>query len=1386
MRPTTKRRLLTLFVIVLAITGAGGGFLAFRLSRLEGVNKQRRANGMAAFAAGEYDQSLTLLSKYVSDNKEDSEALFALAVARSQVTMPNGQHLKTAIGYLNNYLDMKKGDSAGQHKLLDLYARVRWNPEIMALSDDILQVSPNDLPALRAKTGALKAQQKFDQALIVSEKINDLAPLDIDAQRTTFQLLAQLKRPAKDLLARAKAGLDAHPQDPRFELLQASAFDYAGDQPNADKFLMLAIGRKATDPDFVRLATKMLDGKGMFDQSQKLLEHAVTDLNDPAVLQMLVERLWQSGQIDEMAKRLEAIKPDDAKADSNLLAMKAISLLEHNQTAEALIAVKTLASRAADDEAFAWSTSIPARYAVPAPDPRKSVAALMNAANRDRDNAVVRLWLGEAYEKLNETELELGAYRAAGDIAPAWAEPHVRSAKALALTGRGQEAYDEAAIASNRNPNSLQTRIAMAMSVSALTNDSPAAVNGAALLKTVTGVQTDSPNEPQTLPMYVTLLAQSGDRAKAIAAIASATKANPPLATEALLRLAAVSNELQLDQQQAIFDAMVQAGNKSPELALARAKALLTQGKGDEGKKLLADTSAGQAGRAEWAIATAQYLEAAGDAGAAKAWNSAVEAFTTDLRVQSAFLKSATRSGDRAVWSATIDRVKTLTLEEGITWRLERARFLLNGQPSERERADAVTMLNDIIRSHPGLAEPRLMLASALLKTNNIAAAIEQLKFAAQLRPSDPQIAMSLAGLLIDSGKAIEGQAYLERLANSNQLSATGKRVVAQTLAEQGQTDRAIQLLQSIPGEDASRDALIAQLFRRSGKGTQAAALYAKIAKASPLMTDAIAATADYYFAIGDAAAAKSVLGRLKDASDAPAPGTAELIHARLAEQYQSTEEAAWWYEAAVKASPDARTTKSLAAFQLRRRQYAAAKATLAPMLAPMLAANKDDADLVAISKLADDAAAVPANVDVSMEVSILSRNPQNAAAKELFTAAVDSAAAKENAAQRAVRYKAIADRNPKFWPAAQRLINAYTESGQYDRARETCLLAATALPADPAPLQSLWRVYATQSDWNAALTVVNQWRARSMDNQKPCDTAAAEAMVGLGQSRQALAVLAPYVDAAKKNVTGSLDVIWPLGRALLQDGRAAEATALMEEAIKHNAGVRSLWLAMASDVSPDNAAAVAWIKKVSPLLNANSASDQAALARAWFAVASRYKDPAAYAESNRLLRAVAEKNDSEPSDWALLGESLRGSGDLNGAESAYREALLRGDATYSPNAMAFLLLTQDKSLDEALALATKAIAASPRTAAYFDTRGQINLRLKKFDDAIKDFDQALILQPEAIDSMVGKADALSQAGKKDKAAELLRYIDSVMARQPELSSFAKKQLAGLKAASLN
>jgi len=194
MRPTTKRRLLTLTLILLVLFGAIGGIFAYRISVINARIQQERVDGMAAYQAGDYDNALGLLSDYVGKHKDDGDALYALAVTRSQVSQPNGHHLTDAISFLNNYLDLRKGDPQGQHKLLELYSRVRWNPEILSLSDEILQRDPNDLPALRAKTAALMACASSIGAQLADAPLETVAALQTYGRELglAFQLVDDL------------------------------------------------------------------------------------------------------------------------------------------------------------------------------------------------------------------------------------------------------------------------------------------------------------------------------------------------------------------------------------------------------------------------------------------------------------------------------------------------------------------------------------------------------------------------------------------------------------------------------------------------------------------------------------------------------------------------------------------------------------------------------------------------------------------------------------------------------------------------------------------------------------------------------------------------------------------------------------------------------------------------------------------------------------------------------------------------------------------------------------------------------------------------------------------------------------------------------------------
>jgi tetratricopeptide (TPR) repeat protein len=1372
MRPKTKRRLLILLVSLVIVIGGAVTLVVMTTARKARAAQSARETGMTAFAKGDYDTALKQLSAYNAylDKKDDADAIYAQAVSRSMVVAPQKQHIKTAIDWLEHYTDLRPNDLKAYHKLLDLYTQLGRTRETIDTTDDILKIDPNDVVALRTKATTLQGQRKFKEAVAVSEKMNEVAPLDLDGQRLTYSLYAQLKRPGSEVVARAKADLAKHPDDPRMELLLAIAYGYAGENESARKMLTQAASRKAPDADFIRNATLLLDADKAFDVSRAMLTRAAADLNSPDVLQLLVQRLWQDGDIAEMGKHLAKVDANDPNVPSNLLAMKAISLYDAGDKAAGKAVVDALTKRASDDDAFGWSTAINAYYGGEK-DPRDAITALQSAANRDRDNAVIYLWMGDAYEQLGEVDLAIGAWKTAANMSPAWATPYVRMAKLLATSGRANEAYNAAQQAGQRAPKALETRVAGALALSAKLADDSQALSGAGLLRMVDEIQHDAANEPQTLPMYVTLLARSGQQEKAVAVIkgAIAPQANVPQAT--LLKLADVSGQLKLGQEQAILDAATKLGS-SPALALAVARQKQAAGQGEEAiAALRTAVTAGTADPAGWQLALQQFLDQTRPTPDAAGWKTLVEKYAADLRVQMAYLQSPVRGVDRAVWASTVDRLKSLSREEGARWRLERARFLLSGEPSERDRADATTLVNELLRINPEMAEARMMSATIHLKAGNRAQAIDQLKKAVELRPGDSQTLLTLARLLQEQGQSIESQSYLSRIVAAGELSPADTQLVAQMFADQGETTKAINLLRSLNTPDPAVQLQLAQLYRRDGRTKEAGDLFTFITAAKTPSPEAVAAAADFYFENGNAERANRVLARLDELKGSIPPGRADLIRGQLAEKYDSTDVAQKYLMAAVAASSDAESNKALAGFYLRRNDLDKARTAVIAGLA----AKKDDAELLAILKGLDGLAKVPAEHRANLAASV-SLSPSDPAITELLKVLAGPADKQLDS------LKLLGNRYSRSWPVMEQLALAYQASGSMDKARDAATRGMNAAPRDPAPARLVYQLASKTEQWSVARSAAEQWKQRAPNDARAADVAMATADLAMNRDDQVVATLKPYTDAARKDVRGWLDVLWPYCRAQLRLGHVDEVTGILLEPAKGNAGVRNVWLAMAPDVRPSALAATAWINQVAEQVSTDN-KEQATLAWAWYAVGQKYDDTASFARSAAIFRELIKRGESTLNNWVMVADALRGSNDVAGAEAAYRKAIEAGDSGYSCNALAYMLLLQDKPLDEALGFASRAIAAAPRSAQYYDTRGQIYLKLNKPQPALEDFERALAIDGGVVESSIGKADALAKLGKLDQSRLVLQQVDNILANRPLVSRYTREQLASVRQA---
>jgi len=97
-------------------------------------------------------------------------------------------------------------------------------------------------------------------------------------------------------------------------------------------------------------------------------------------------------------------------------------------------------------------------------------------------------------------------------------------------------------------------------------------------------------------------------------------------------------------------------------------------------------------GRLEWLLARARLLEAAGDDRAADAWAALLEQHPDNVRAAKAVIESNVAWNDRDLVDRAIQQVRQASGDDGIAWRLARARWILNGEPDDADRVIAQTV----------------------------------------------------------------------------------------------------------------------------------------------------------------------------------------------------------------------------------------------------------------------------------------------------------------------------------------------------------------------------------------------------------------------------------------------------------------------------------------------------------------------------------------------------------------------------------------------------------------------------------------------------------------------------------------------------------------------
>ena len=142
-----------------------------------------------------------------------------------------------------------------------------------------------------------------------------------------------------------------------------------------------------------------------------------------------------------------------------------------------------------------------------------------------------------------------------------------------------------------------------------------------------------------------------------------------------------------------------------------------------------------------------------------------------------------------------------------------------------------------------------------------------------------------------------------------------------------------------------------------------------------------------------------------------------------------------------------------------------------------------------------------------------------------------------------------------------------------------------------------------------------------------------------------------------------------------------------------------------------------------------------------------------------------------------MLGSFQYARGQHSLAESSYRTALKVRRDPMALNDLAYLLMVKGGQMDEVRNLIEEALALQPANPVLLSTRGELNLRENRLDEAERDLQQVLAAMPDHAQALLLSAQLYAARGQKDPALELAETLSE---RQGELPSEQQLQLQDL------
>jgi tetratricopeptide (TPR) repeat protein len=1341
LKPKTVRRLLLLSLVGVFLIGSVFSLFVVRRWQNQRLLASHRSEGLAAFAVGDHFTALDKTAFYFRRGRaDDPEVLYALAESRRKLEEPDGRHLVLSIRPYQLYLEHRPDDEETRRTLLKTYNQAGYFIEARDLAasmrPEMLDTTgPEHLSVLREEAFALAGARAHGERLdAVLARIFELDPLDVDAHLLKLDVISQSDRRDK---ARAwgRGVLEAHGEDARARVVYAASLmihPTADDIGEARLALCEAAGLDAQtaavirevdygDARAVRRLVALLDGVRAFEHSYRVLRQAAGGVDDVELRRMLVRRTWQEGDDEQIAVLTADLETAARESDSELLGLRAHALLRTGRAGEAAPIVEALREREGDFRAQGWAEVLPLWDPGSTIPPLEAVTALREAIRINPHEPIFRAYLGDQFAALGRLEEARRSWDEAGrhPLGASWALPWVKLAESLLPDGRADEAVTAADEALSIAPNRVMVNMVWFEAQSArILKGSMVGPEPSAVLERLERAMGQVENLPDSevaeqlrerlLPCKVILLSRLGRTQEARQVVDSIFAGDRQPGAAMLQRLAAVSVSERLGFED---DAIRRAGTLEgggAGVSHARAAQLAGEGRVEEGLALLRE-AAGTSPSVDSQMVIARYMDATGHEGALSLWKQLGDQHPKDLRIQYACLTAQAAAADRAFVDRTIARYQKLqgkdSESEDAVVRIARARALLHGRPTKRSRDEAVGILASVVTTQPRLAEPRVLLASALAMSDvegglqpDLPRATVQLAEAARLEPRNARVALELARLLQLQRDHPRAREHLLRIAGDDRVDTESRRRAAEMLLAGGDAPRAREVLVQLAraaGDRPSGGLLVslAESLRASGRPDQAVTVYERLVDGGADDAESVLAAALFLARRDEMARAREMLGRLEELPIQDWERTTAI--ARFEAIAGSTDSAARQFERAIEQAPRrVGVWRQFAGMYMQSGEWEAA----AHVASRGLEASPGDAGLRVVLEQAKLLAAGEEASSLRPLIEAL-RMDATFSEPEGILRAIEAANQQGQLAS-VEGLQRLASQYPGS-PGLQMYVARRLAPLDAGAAAGLALRAMNIDGRDPEPAKLAAELFLALGRWNDMLSAATAWRSRDRSGSPEPDLAIAEAQFRLGRPDRGVQTLSPHMAraAATPGETLSLSILNLQATMLVASGREAAARALLTPLLPSSASVRvAVWIGIAVRELRSLEQSLAWLEEVQAHIPPDATDEQLAATIALSMLADRHPVQSSELLSqagSRLEQMVESRGLETAGAWETLGVVRHRTGDIEGAEKAYMQAIdLDGQRAVSLNNLANISAQMRGDLDEALRYAERAVQA--------------------------------------------------------------------------------------------